>query len=99
MDDTAKYKVRGVPFPSPQAIAEAFNVSRSSVHKRIRRGTLDFIGLPRATPIKIRDKVYPSPQAASKATGKAVGTIYAALERGTLDRVGQYPQRIPHKYR
>ena len=99
MADTPQYEVRGVPYPNPQAIAEAFDVSRGSVYKRIRRGTLDFIGVPRATPICIRKRVYPSPQAAAEGTGKAVGTIYRALERGTLDRVGQYPQRIPKKYR
>ena len=83
------YKIRGVPFPSPQAVAGHFGVTVKWVQEAFRTGRQDAIGLGGGSPgfaVEIDNKTYETISGASSATGIPCGTIrhFIRTERGHL---------------
>lgn len=90
--------IRGVEYPSTDAAAAAFGVTRDAINKARKSGRLDFVGIhPSRTrnqhgrpplPVRIRGKVYPSAADAAKRLGVTVQTINTMIAAGREDFIG-----------
>lgn len=87
----------GTLFPSQHALAKHLGITYSSVHSRIRRGTLEqdndtrlnlLLGpLSNRQPVSAHGHYWPSQKAAAKDLGVTTSAVSKALEKGTFDRL------------
>lgn len=87
--------IRGITYPTEDAAASAFGVSRQIIDMARQAGWLDRIGLPparRYTPGSVstivRGQMYLSRAAAARAIGVSRMAVSAAVRHNRLDRVG-----------
>lgn len=89
---------RGKEYPSRKALAEALNMTTSNVHRAIRLGTVDGLGVgmavgramasaARCQPVAAFGWSWPSQKDAAETLGRDPKTVCAALQRGTFERL------------
>ena len=90
MAEAKPVPIRGMLFPSQNAAAAHFGITRAAVCLAAKRGTLDYVGLGRRRPSRPKRGIpygeHESIAAAERANGLKRGTLYQryrrALERG-----------------
>ena len=91
---------KGTFFPSQRALARHLGVSQSSIHLRLRRGTLEenngpnphpyplFLGpLANCQPVSALGHHWPSQQAAATALGVTATAVCKALNKGRFEEL------------
>lgn len=86
--------IRGKVYPTAQAAAAALGVVSDTIHRAIREGRLDLVGLQRpestrqGLPVRIRGRVYANAAAAAAVLKLTPNAVLRAVREGREDRVG-----------
>lgn len=87
--------IRGVAYKSCKEAAQELSISPKTIHKAIRQGNLDTVGLgrmarpwgPAAKPIRIQGVEYPSRKIAAEVLGLSQTALASRISRGTLHKL------------